>query len=113
MDVAINCNDGAARILRNLGNNQNHWLTLNLIGTRSNRDGIGSKLRLVTDDGQQQTTFLSTAGSYISASDKRAHFGLGPSKKAQVVDITWPSGTVQRLEAVAGDQILTVKEPSR
>ena len=113
IDVAINCNDGAALILRNLGNNQNHWLTLNLIGTRSNRDGIGSKIRLVTDDSKQQTAFVSTAGSYISASDKRAHFGLGPSKKAQVVEITWPSGIVQRLESVAANQILTVKEPSR
>jgi hypothetical protein len=113
IDVAINCNDGAALILRNLGNNQNHWLTLNLIGTRSNRDGIGSKIRLVTDDSKRQTAFVSTAGSYISASDKRAHFGLGPSKKAQVVEITWPSGIVQRLESIAANQILTVKEPSR
>jgi enediyne biosynthesis protein E4 len=111
IDVAINCNGGAALILRNLGNVQNHWLTLNLVGTRSNRDGIGSKIRLVTDDGKQQTAFASTAGSYISASDKRAHFGLGSSKKVRVVEITWPSGIVQRLESVAADQILTVKEP--
>ena len=67
----------------------------------------------MTDDSQQQTAFVSTAGSYISASDKRAHFGLGPSTKALVVEITWPSGIVQRLESVAANQILTVKEPSR
>lgn len=110
VDVAINCNDSAALILHNVCSDKNHWLTLNLIGTASNRDGIGSKIRLITEDGKQQTRFVSTAGSYISASDKRAHFGLGLSKKAQV-EITWPSGIVQRLESVAADQILTVKEP--
>jgi enediyne biosynthesis protein E4 len=112
VDVAINCNDGHAIILRNQGANRNHWITLNLIGTSSNRDAIGSKIRLLTDAGQQ-TRFVSTAGSYISASDKRAHFGLGSSKKIRHVEITWPSGIVQRLESVNVDQILTVKEPSR
>jgi hypothetical protein len=113
IDVVINCNNSRARILRNSGNKRNHWLTLNLIGTVSNRDGIGSKIRLVTDDGRQQTAFVSTAGSYISASDKRAHFGLGTSKKAQMVEIIWPSGTVQKLESIVANQILTVKEPLR
>ena len=113
VDVAINCNDGHAIILRNQGGNRNHWITLNLIGTSSNRDAIGSKIRLVTQNGQQQTRFVSTAGSYISASDKRAHFGLGSSKKIALIEITWPRGSLQRLESVNVDQILTVKEPSR
>ena len=113
VDVAINCNDGPAIILHNGGSNGNHWLILNLTGTVSNRDAIGSKIRLVTDSGQQQTRFVSTAGSYISASDKRVHFGLGSSKKIRLIEITWPSGIVQRLESVSADQILQVKEPSR
>jgi hypothetical protein len=113
MDIAINCNDGHAIILHNRGGNGNHWLMLNLTGTSSNRDATGAKIRLVTDNGQQQTRFVSTAGSYISASDKRAHFGLGSSKKLRLIEITWPSGIVQRLESVAVDQILTVKEPAR
>jgi len=113
IDIAINCNNGHAIILHNRGGNGNHWLMLNLIGTSSNRDAIGSKIRLVTDNGQQQTRFVSTAGSYISASDKRAHFGLGSSKKLRLFEITWPSGIVQRIESVAVDQILTVKEPAR
>jgi len=112
MDIAINCNDGHAIILRNRGNNGNHWITFNLIGASSNRDAIGAKIRLLTGAGQQ-TRFVSTAGSYISASDKRAYFGLGTSKKIDFVEITWPSGIVQRLESVSVDQILTVKEPSR
>ena len=113
VDVAINCNDGPAIILHNRGGNGNHWLILNLTGTASNRDAIGSKIRLVSDSGQQQTRFVSTAGSYISASDKRVHFGLGSSKKVRLIEITWPSGIVQRLESVSADQILQVKEPSR
>jgi enediyne biosynthesis protein E4 len=113
IDIAINCNNGHAIILHNRGGNGNHWLMLNLTGTSSNRDAIGSKIRLVTDNGQQQTRFVSTAGSYISASDKRAHFGLGSSKKLRLIEITWPSGIVQRLESVPVDQILTVKEPAR
>ena len=113
IDIAINCNNGPALILRNQSDRGNHWLTLNLIGTASNRDAIGAKVRLLVEDGLEQTTFVSTAGSYISASDKRAHFGLGSQKKIQRVEVLWPSGTLQRLESVAADQILTIREPSR
>jgi hypothetical protein len=112
VDIAINCNNGNAVVLRNSGDTRNHWLTLDLIGSASNRDAIGAKIRLQTDSGEQ-TRFVSTAGSYISASDKRVHVGLGSSKKVRLIEITWPSGTVQRLESIAGDQILTVKEPAR
>jgi len=112
VDVAINSNDSSALILRNSGKSGNHWLTLQLIGSASNRDAIGSKIRLIADRALQQTAFVSTAGSYISASDKRAHFGLGSSNKVQLIEITWPSGIMQRLESVAADQILTVREPS-
>jgi hypothetical protein len=113
IDVAINCNDGHAVILRNLGGNGNHWLTLQLVGSTSNRDGIGATVRLVTSEGSEQYAFVSTCGSYISASDKRVHFGLGASTLASLVEIKWPNGTVQRLESVAADQILTVHEPAR
>ena len=113
IDVAINCNDSPALVLHNLGHPQNHWLALNLLGTRSNRDGIGAKIRLLTDDGRQRSAFVSSGGSYLSASDKRAHFGLGLSKKVQRIEITWPSGVRQQLESVAADQILTVQEPPR
>ena len=111
IDIAINCNNGTPVILRNRGNG-NHWLTLNLVGTSSNRDAIGTKVSLTTDAGRQ-TRFVNTAGSYISSSDKRPHFGLGAAKKAQLIEISWPSGIVQRLESVAADQTLTIKEPHR
>jgi len=112
IDIAINCNDGPAIVLRNQGGNGNHWLLVNLIGSVSNRDGIGAKLRLVTEDGAERFSFVSTAGSYLSASDKRAHFGLGSSKKIKLLEISWPSGKVQHLESIAADQILTVHEPA-
>jgi hypothetical protein len=113
VDVAINCNDGAALVLRNRGSSKNHWLLLNLVGAKSNRDAIGAKVRLISEDAKQQSRLVSTAGSYISASDKRVHFGLGRATKAQLIEITWPSGIMQRLESVAADQILTIHEPAK
>ena len=113
IDVAINCNEGDAVVLRNQGGPANHWLMLKLQGTESNRDGIGASVRLVAEDGTTQFAFASTAGSYLSASDPRIHFGLGGSLKAALIEVQWPSGIVQKLESVAADQILTVIEPRR
>jgi enediyne biosynthesis protein E4 len=110
IDLAINCNNQPAVILRNQGGNGNHWLVINAVGTASNRDGIGARIRLVGQSGAQQFVTVSTASSYLSASDKRAHFGLGKDQTARLVEITWPSGTVQKLENVKADQILTVTE---
>ena len=103
----------ARRLFSAIRGNGNHWLLVNLVGSVSNRDGIGAKLRLVTEDGAERFSFVSTAGSYLSASDKRAHFGLGSSKKIKLLEITWPSGKVQSLEAIAANQILTVHEPAK
>jgi hypothetical protein len=111
VDVAINCNDGAALVLINRGGNGNHWLLVNAVGTRSNRDGIGARIRVVSRSGLEQHGFVSTAGSYASASDKRVHFGLGRDATARLIEIAWPSGAVQRLENIRADQILTVTEP--
>jgi hypothetical protein len=113
IDAAINCNDGRAVILRNRGGNGNHWLSLQLIGSASNRDGIGASVRIVRDDGGEQYAFVSTSGSYLSASDKRAHFGLGKSKQVTLVEIRWPSGRVQRMESVKADQVVVVHEAAR
>jgi len=111
LDVAVNCNDGPALVLFNRGGNGNHWLMMNTVGTRSNRDGIGASIRMVLDANFEQYGFVSTAGSYASASDKRVHFGLGSFRTARLIEIAWPSGIVQRLENVKADQVLTVKEP--
>jgi hypothetical protein len=110
LDVAINCNDGPALLLFNRGGTPNHWLMVNTVGTRSNRDGIGARIRMVSHSGPEQHAFVSTCGSYASASDKRVHFGLGEQTSAQLLEIVWPSGIVQRLENVKADQAITVKE---
>ena len=88
----------------------NHWLTLNLVGHRSNRDAIGAEIRLTTSKGVQLET-VSTAGGYLSSNDKRAHFGLGSDTAAKEIEIHWPSGIVQKLEDVKGDRVLKVDEP--
>jgi hypothetical protein len=77
----------------------------------SNRDGIGARIHIVGDSGLEQYGFVSTASSYLSASDKRVHFGLGSDRRLRQIEIRWPSGIVQALKDVAADQILTVKEP--
>jgi len=113
LDVAINCNDGPAVVLLNNGGNGNHWLLVNTVGTASNRDGIGAHIRLVPETGGEQHGYVTTAGSYLSASDKRVHFGLGTDRLIRLLEITWPSGTVQRMERITADQVLTVREPKR
>jgi len=109
-DVVINCNNRPALVLRNNGGNGNHWLLLEAIGSKSNRDGIGAKVRVVTASGLSLYAMVSPAGSYLSSNDKRVHFGLGQDPFARLVEITWPSGRVQKLENVKADQALKVKE---
>jgi enediyne biosynthesis protein E4 len=111
MDVVVNCNNGEAVVLRNQGGTRNHWLLLNLSGTASNRDGIGAKVRLVTASGFEQHALVSTAGSYLSASDRRVHFGLGTDETVRLLEISWPSGVTQRLENVGADRKLNIEEP--
>jgi len=110
IDIAINCNDGSAIILRNQSGTANHWLLINLVGSVSNRDAFGARIRIVPEEGPEQWAFASSAGSYLSASDKRVHFGLGTSRKVRLVQINWPSGIVQLLNSVDANQILTVRE---
>ena len=86
-------------------------MTLKLIGHRSNRDAIGAEVKIVTAQGPQWVT-ATTASSYLSSSDKRVHFGLGSETSAQLVEIRWPSGIVQTLKDVRGDQILQIDEPA-
>jgi hypothetical protein len=86
---------------------KHHWLTITLRGTRSNRDGFGARVEV-----NGQVRFASAAGSYLSSSDKRVHFGLG-SADAATIRIDWPSGIHQTLENVRCDQFLEVREPEK
>jgi hypothetical protein len=112
VDAVVTTNDGPAYVLRNETATGNHWLTLLLVGHRSNRDGIGAEIHVTTGSGTQLET-VSTAGSYLSSNDKRAHFGLGKDAVASKVEIHWPSGIVQTLTDVKGDRIVRVDEPTQ
>ena len=110
LDAVVTTNDGGLHVLHNATQNKNHWLTLELIGHRSNRDAIGAEVKLVTAKGAQWAT-VTMAGSYLSSSDKRVHFGLGSETAARSIEIRWPSGIRQTLNDVRADQILKIDEP--
>jgi hypothetical protein len=101
----------AAVLLRNEGGNRNHWLSIRLRGHKSNRDGVGAKVKLVSG-GWIQVAEKRSAGGYLSQNDPRLHFGLGTSNRIERIEVTWPSGNVQVLENVEAGQFLTVDEPS-
>ena len=105
MDAVVAVLNGRPVFFRNRSANGNHWLVLYLVGTKSNRDGFGAKIKV-----NGQYGYCTSTGSYLSAHDKRVHFGLGAAREA-TVEIRWPSGTHQLLEKVAADQILAVEEP--
>jgi enediyne biosynthesis protein E4 len=110
MDAVITENGGPAHILMNRTATSNHWIGFKLVGRESNRDGIGAVVRIDTSKGSQWDT-VTTASSYLSSSDVRAHFGLGADTRAITVEIRWPSGIVQTLRDIPGGQYLTVEEP--
>ena len=105
-DVVMTTLGGHPQVLLNRGGKA-HWLMITLRGTRSNRDGFGARVQV-----NGQTRFATSAGSYLSSSDKRLHFGLGTSEKAKV-EISWPSGIHQLLNDVHADQFLEVRESEK
>ena len=111
IDAVVTTNGGPAHVLHNETATNHHWLTLKLVGHKSNRDGIGAVIQVTTSSGSQWVT-VTTASGYLSSSDPRAHFGLGADPVAQKVEIRWPSGITQTMEKVQGDRIIQVDEPS-
>jgi hypothetical protein len=109
LDVLFTTNNGPAYLYRNDGGNRNHWLQLKLVGTKSNRSGIGAVVRVTSAGGTQWQT-VHSGSSYCSASDLALTFGLGKDAAATVVEIEWPSGTKQKLSNVAANQHLVIKE---
>jgi hypothetical protein len=109
VDIAINNRGDYPMLLRNDGAFANHWLEILLIGTKSNRDGIGASLKL-TAQGETHVEQAKGGMSYMSASDPRVHFGLGKRATIDLLEITWPSGQVDRLKDVPVDKIIAVKE---
>jgi enediyne biosynthesis protein E4 len=108
LDVLMTTNGGRAWLFHNEGGT-NHSLRLKLLGTKSNRDGIGAVVR-VTSGGAKQWQMLRSGSSYLSQSELVLTFGLGDATKAEAIEIQWPSGQVEKLSGVAGDQTITVEE---
>jgi len=111
LDAVVTTNDGAVHVLRNETQTANHWLSLRLVGHKSNRDAIGAEVKVTTAHGSQ-LAMVTTAGSYLSSGDKRVHFGLGMDEVAASVEIRWPSGITQKLENVRADRMIEVDEPA-
>jgi hypothetical protein len=112
LDVVVSAINAPAEIWMNQSPGNNHWLEIKLQGTKSNRDGIGARIRVVTKSGPQYN-HMSTSFGYASSSAGPVHFGLGTNATADLVEIRWPSGVVQQLHDVAADRILAVKEPAQ
>ncbi len=112
IDVVVTALGSEAEIWMNRSPNSGHWLDIALQGSKSNRDGIGARIKVVSKRGEQYNHMTTSVG-YASSSYGPVHFGLGPDNRADLIEIHWPSGIVQSLQNVPADQILKVIEPAR
>ena len=112
MDLVVTSLGKKPRILLNSGGNGNHWLLIDATGHRSNRDGIGAAIKLTTGSGRTLYNHVTTSVGFMSSSDRRVHFGLGPETKVASVEIRWPGGAIQVLKDVKADRVLRVDEPA-
>ncbi len=108
-DVLVSNGNGQARLYRNDLLPGNHWLALDLVGMRTNRDAVGARARL-SCGGKQQTRYRLGGGSYLSASDSRMHFGLGACAVVDYLEILWPDGSRQELRDLQADQLLHIEQ---
>src|ERR1043166_2452968 len=109
VDVVINNLDGPPQVLRNDGGNVNNSILIKTIGVKSNRDGIGARVKVVAGD-LTQIDEVHSGDSYLSQSDLRLQFGVGKATKIDSIEVRWPSGAVDKITGVGVNRILTVKE---
>ncbi|HXU33747.1 MAG TPA: CRTAC1 family protein, partial [Thermoanaerobaculia bacterium] len=109
LDVAIATNGGPAYLFKNDGGNRSRWLRVRAVGTRSNRDGIGTVVKVTTASGTQWQT-IHSGSSYCSQSELALTFGLGKDEKVKAIELIWPSGVKQRFIDVAGNREIVVDE---
>ena len=112
LDIVVSAISAPAEIWINQSPGANHWLELKLRGIKSNRDGIGTRIKVVSKSGTQYN-HMSTSVGYASSSAGPVHFGLGSDARADLIELHWPSGIVQEIRNAAADRILTVTEPER
>ena len=109
VEVLVNNQNAAPSLLKQSMRPANHWIALQLVGTRSNRSALGAKVRL-TAGARTQYAEVRSGGSYLSQNDLRLHFGLGSAARVDRIEIRWPSGTRQELRSVAADHVLRIEE---
>jgi hypothetical protein len=115
IDVVVNPVNDKPQLLRCDSQTGNHWIKVRTIGTKSNRSGIGARIKCVTTvpgepKPHQQIDEVRSGGSYISQNDLRVHFGLGKIDRVDLIEIRWPSGQVDTLKDIKADQLIYVKE---
>ena len=113
MDAIVTNQNALSELLINRSPGNHHWLMVKLVGTRSNRDGLGARLKVTPNGASSIFNHATTSTGFGASSDPRVHFGLGASDGVESLEIRWPSGTVQTLTGIKADQILTVREPDR
>ncbi|HZN06103.1 MAG TPA: ASPIC/UnbV domain-containing protein, partial [Pyrinomonadaceae bacterium] len=109
VDLVIGDLDGPPQVLRNDGGNANNSILIKMVGVKSNRSGIGAQVKVVSGD-LSQIDEVRSGDSYISQSDLRLHFGLEQRTKIDLIQVRWPSGTIDKVTNVAANRILTIKE---
>ena len=112
LDLLITANNGSARLLRNDGGNRNHMLRVKTVGTTSNRDGIGARVRVTMENGKTQWALVRTGSSYLSQSELALTFGLGSATAVKRIEVTWPDGKTESVPRTTGDQTITIKQGS-
>jgi hypothetical protein len=111
VDVVVTALGKPAELWMNQSQNSSHWLDIALRGTKSNRDGIGATVKIVSKSIGAQYNHMTTSVGYASSSDGPVHFGLGSDTRADLIEIRWPSGVVQKFQNVGADQVLKAVEP--
>jgi hypothetical protein len=109
VDIVTNNQGSTPALIRCDTTNQNRWITIKLVGVKSNRSAIGARLRCVAGD-LKQIDEVRSGGSYLSQNDLRVHFGLGKARKVDLLEVRWPSGQVDRLRDIPPDQFITLRE---
>lgn len=109
IDVVINVVNGTPELIRCDSRSGNNWLKIKLVGVKSNRSGIGARVKLVTEDGTQIDE-VSASGSYYSTNDRRVNFGIGKAAKVKLVEVQWPSGQLDQIKDIDVDQMITIRE---
>jgi hypothetical protein len=111
IDIVVNCLNDKPELLMNRSSGSNNWILLELVGTRSNRDGLGARVTITSASGVQYNHATTSVG-YGSSSDKRVHFGVGADKQIDKIEILWPSGIRQTLGSTPVNRILKIQEKS-